>query len=110
MNKQKLWKYTTVVLVTVLMFSLVPEVRLFGLFIDAIGIDMLLLLVETQIAIIFFASYNQLVKPVLSNVNVWLEKIDPYYFLPSIAQIRECPVIVLHAAPFLVGLSFILVV
>jgi len=92
------------------MFSLLPEVRLFGLLIDAIGIDVFLLLVETQIAIIFVGIYHQLVKPIFYNVNMWLEKIDPYYFLPSVAQIKECPAIAFHAAPFLIGLSLMLVV
>lgn len=109
-NKKKVWKYISVMLVTVLMFSLAPEVRLFGLLIDSIGIDIFLLLVKTQIAFIFIGVYHQLLKPILSSVNRWLEKIDPYYFLPSVSQIKECPVIVFHAAPFLIGLSFMLVV
>lgn len=36
----------------------------------------------------------------------WLEKHDPYFFIPTISQIKNCPGIVSHAMPGLVAIYF----
>ena len=92
------------------MLSLAPEVRLFGLLVDAIGIDAFILLLESQLIVLFLGFYHQKVSPIISYLNAKLEKWDPYYFVPSVLQIRQYPPLALHSAPFLVSLYLMLIV
>ncbi len=36
----------------------------------------------------------------------WIERYDPYFFIPKISQIKRCPGIVSHSVPGLVSLYF----
>jgi hypothetical protein len=95
--------------VTFLLFSFAPEVRIFGLMIDAIGIDLFLYLLETQLVIFFIVIFQRWIKPILFKMHLRLGKMDPYYFVPSMRLIKQCPAIMFHAAPFLVSVTFLLV-
>ena len=102
MNKKNVWKLLTFGVVFLLMISVSSEVRLLGIFIEAVGLDMFVLLFEVQLLAIFLALYNRLVRPVLRRVNRIFERIDPYYFVPSVVMIRKCPAMFMHSVPLLV--------
>lgn len=102
MDKKKMWKVLTLGVVFLLMISVSPEVRLLGLFIEAIGLDMFVLLFEVQILAIFLAFYNGSVRPMLVRVTATFERMDPFYFSPSMAIIRKCPAMMMHSVPLLV--------
>lgn len=108
MSRKQIWKYITLTVVTLLIFSTAPEVRIFGLFIDVIGLDMFLLLVEVQVVVLILGLYHQWLRPVLINLNLYLEKMDPYYFIPSLELLKKYPPMIFHAVPFLVGMYFML--
>ncbi|MGA7437096.1 MAG: hypothetical protein WBW32_03080 [Luteibacter sp.] len=109
MNKKKIWKYLTLVVVTVLLFSLMPEVRIFGFFIDAIGLDTFLMLIEAQLAVLILGHCHQWIRMLLNSINLQIEKIDPFYFMPSLDTFKKYPPIAFHAVPFLIGMHFIFV-
>ncbi len=108
MNRKRFWKIVTLAVVFLLMISVSYEIRLLGIFIETIGLDMFILLFEVQILAIFISFYNQLVRPVLVRVNWALNRIDPYYFVPSIDTIKKCPAILVHSVPLLVPCYLIL--
>lgn len=107
MNKPKLWKYLTLIVGTYLMMSFIPEIRVIGTLIEAMGLDMFLLLMETQAIAIITCFYRDRFEPIFKWANLKLEQLDPFYFIPSRKQITKCPHIIYRAAPFLVGSSFI---
>ncbi len=47
-------------------------------------------------------SFSVITKP----ARKWLEQHDPYFFIPTAAQVRDCPGIVSHAIPGLVPIYF----
>ena len=104
--KKKTWKYATAFLVIMLAFN--PGTVELALFIDAIGLDMLLLLFEVQIVAIIIFIFEISIKPMLTRVNTLLMKIDPNYFMPSREIIIEYPPMIYHAIPFLVSTYWIL--
>jgi hypothetical protein len=110
MRKKDIWKYLTLAIATILMLSLAPEVRLFALLVDAIGIDVFILLLESQVIVLFLGLYHQKVSPIVSYLDAKLKKWDPYYFVPSVSQIRQYPPLAFHSAPFLVGLYLMFIV
>ena len=89
MNRKRFWKVLTVAVVFLLMISVSAEIRLLGIFIQAVGMDMFVLLFEIQLLAIFLAFYNGLVRPILGRVNRLFERIDPYYFVSSMVTIRK---------------------
>ncbi|MCH1930955.1 hypothetical protein L9G16_12230 [Shewanella sp. A25] len=107
MTHKKIWKLFTAVVVTILLFALTPELRLLGLFIDGIGLDAFLLLLEVQFLAIAIMLYQERLKPFLLQLMKLCEKWDPYYFVPSISQIRAYPALIAHAIPFMVALCFL---
>ena len=108
MNRTKIWKYLTIFVATYLMLSVAPEIRLFGIIIDAIGFDVIILLIGAQIIVTVTLLYHGKLKPLLNWLNAKLEMLDPLYFIPSWRQLKAYPPIIFHAFPFLVGLSFII--
>jgi len=93
-----------------LTFSILPEVVALGLFIDVIGMDMFVLMIQAQIGVIFIGFYSQYLKPMLSTINNFLYRIDPYYFIPSKAMIKKYPMIVMHMVPFVVAINMLVFV
>ncbi|MDO8291002.1 MAG: hypothetical protein Q7T44_17445 [Parvibaculum sp.] len=108
MNKKRIWEILTLGVVFILVISVSPEVRLLGMFIEVIGLDMFVLLFEVQILAILLASYHRLLRPIIMRVNALLERLDPFYFISSSATLRACPAMIMHSVPFLV--SFYLIV
>ena len=90
------------------MLSFMPEIRFLGIIIDAIGIDVFFMLFIGHAAIFYNLIYKGKIKPMLFFVNKKLESFDPLYFIPTAAQIRQCPQLLLHAVPFLLSTLFLL--
>lgn len=107
MNKDKVWKYLTVGVATILMLSIFPEIRVLGLFIDAIGLDLLLITVEGYLVMVFAFIYHGQIRPLLAWLNERCKKVDPYYFVPKNAQLRFCPQLAFHSVPKLISASTI---
>ena len=63
--------------------------------VDLVGVELFLSLV--------FGGVLWRVKQVLTAVNAFLERLDPFYFIPSRHQVASCPGILVHAVPFLVS-------
>lgn len=102
MKRKRFWKVLTLGVVFLLMISVSPEIRLLGIFIEAVGMDMFVLLFEVQLLAIFLAFFNGLVRPVVRRANQIFERIDPYYLVPSMVTIRKCPAMFMHSVPLLV--------
>lgn len=102
MNKKGKWRLATLLLATILLLSLHPEVRALGLFIEVMGLNIYILLIEAQFLLIVGALYRHRIKPALIAINAFFESADSFYFIPSRALIRTYPPIVLHMVPFLV--------
>ena len=84
--------------------SAAPELFLLSSIIDAIGLDAFILLCEMQIATLIYTYFGQHIFFLLRFVNTLLQKVDPYYFIPNKCMLEECPHIVFHALPLLVGI------
>ena len=110
MDKKRFWKYLTVVIVGMLTISILPEVVALGLFIDAVGMDIFILMIQAQIGVIFIGFYSCWLKPILTRINNFLYRKDPYYFIPSKAHIKKYPLIVMHMVPFAVAINMLVFV
>jgi len=62
---------------------------------DALGAELFLtsLIVGLRMLPIWF---------IFDRLNKLIERLDPYFFVPSVRQIRDCPPIAVHALPFFV--------
>jgi hypothetical protein len=108
MEKKNWWKLATVMVTTVLLLSLHPEIRAIGLLVGAMGMDAFVLFFEAQLLLIIGITYRQKIRPMLLRANSVAEKLDPFYFIPSRDLVRRYPPIAVHAIPFFVGLYFLL--
>jgi len=105
--KKSAWKIVTLLVVGTLIFN--PELVAFGMFIDYVGLDLFLLLLEVQVVTLFGYYFQNWIKPALKLVMKFLQKFDPYFFIPSRNVISKFPVILCHAIPgyFVIYLSFV---
>jgi hypothetical protein len=108
MTKKKIWKYLTILVTIYLMLSLAPEIRMFGAIVDVIGLDVFFLLLGSYLVIALKQIYEGGLKWMLSWLNEKFERIDPFYFVPTINQLKECPQLIFHSVPFFVSVSFLL--
>jgi hypothetical protein len=95
--KKSLWKVLS--FLVILFFLLKPEYIALGLFIDAIGLDIFLLLLEVQFIAVSGYWFQNWLKPILKPIYLLFIKIDPYFFIPSKSVIKKMPSILLHAVP-----------
>ncbi len=101
--KKSFWKIATVIVAGLLILN--PEALALGVFVDAMGLDVLLLALEVQVAAVFGCFFHSRVKPVLMPVYRFFQKIDPYFFIPTKNVIGQYPSILCHAAPGFMALS-----
>lgn len=99
--RSKIFKFVVLAVIFCLFFTMAPEVRILLILIDAIGFDTFVLLCEVQIVAFFYTYFGQHFAAFFKRINKRLEKIDPYYFIPSKNMIQEFPPIIFHAVPFL---------
>ena len=95
--KESLWKVLT--FMVVMFFLLRPEYMALGLFIDAIGLDIFLLLLEAQFIAVSGYYFQNWLKPVLKPIYLSVKKVDPYFFIPTRTVITKMPYILLHTVP-----------
>lgn len=95
--KKSLWKLTT--FLVVVFFLLKPEFMMLGLFIDGIGLELFLLLLEVQFVAVGGYYFREWFKPVLKPIYVRFQKIDPYFFVPTKSSLAKIPGMMLHAIP-----------
>ena len=79
-----------------------PEWLALGLFIDAIGLEMFVMLLQAQVISIVSYYFNVWFKPVFKPFYRFIDKHDPYFFVPTKIGVKECPALLCHAMPFLV--------
>lgn len=109
-SKRNLWKIATLVATALLMSSVMPEMVAFGVFVQAMGLEILLPLFEVQIILMLGYVFRTQIKPVLTYVHGILTAIDENYFIPSRELVRACPSIIWHAIPGLVSLYWLLII
>jgi hypothetical protein len=100
-SKKILWKVTAFLIVCFLLSN--PELFSLALFIDAIGIEIFVILLEVQIIAIGGYYFRVWFKPVIKPFYMFIVKHDPYFFIPTRTIVKECPALCFHAVPFLVA-------
>lgn len=83
-----------------------PEVRVLGMLIEVIGVDMFLAIIGGHIIFLARWAYIKSLQPILHFCNYFFEKIDPYYFVAKGKDVAECPQLILHAVPCFIGILF----
>ena len=106
LKNEKFWKAASIIITTCLLMAVMPEVRLLGLLIELMGLDMLLMVIGGYFLFPLKWAYSKSIRPVLYHANSVLEKLDPYYFVARRKDIAECPQLIVHAVPCLIGLIF----
>ena len=105
-KNKKFWKVASVIISTCLIMAVMPEVRLLGIFVEVMGLDMILMIIGGYFLFPLKWVYSKSISPAIHFVNSVLEKVDPYYFVARRKDIAECPQLIVHTVPFLVGLIF----
>ena len=95
--KKSLWKVLTFMAVMFFLFR--PEYMALGLFIDAIGLDIFLMLLEVQFIAVSGYYVQNWLKPIFKPVYISIKKVDPYFFIPTRKVVTKIPSILLHAVP-----------
>ncbi len=99
---QKFWKVAT--FVTVLILLAKPELIYFGIFIDGIGLELFLLLIEVQCIATLGYIVKSWLNPIINLFSIIVSKLDPYFFIPTKKVRQEYPLLLMHALP---GVVFI---
>lgn len=77
-----------------------PEVAVFSvdlfLLLDALGAELFLLC--------FAVGAHLYVRMFICSIRTFIERLDPYFFIPSRHQVVECPGISVHAIPGYISL------
>ncbi|QHS13469.1 hypothetical protein [Shewanella sp. Arc9-LZ] len=97
--KKWMWKIATILVMGVLILN--PEFVALALFVDAVGLDLFLLLFEVQIVAVIGYYFHAWFKPVLRSFYKCLLKFDPYFFIPTKDSVGKSPIILCHAVPFM---------
>jgi hypothetical protein len=73
--KNKVWKYATAFVVALIILN--PEMAELALFIDAIGLELFLMLLEVQVIALAGALFHTSIKPIsILTKRVWLKLIN----------------------------------
>lgn len=102
--KNKIWKYLTAFVV--LFFILNPEFAQLGLFIDAIGLEMFLMLLEVQFLALLGVFFNTKIKPIFSYIK---KSYSQHFMIFSLSDIKEKPESLMLAVPSSATLMHVLV-
>lgn len=100
--KDKAWKYATAVVVVLIILN--PEMIELALFIDAVGLEMFLMLIEVQVSAIIGAFLNNKIKLVISILKYFVEKCFLVDFLKRIKDGNEILILSLHSEAALMHL------
>ncbi|MES9940803.1 MAG: hypothetical protein ABW104_10490 [Candidatus Thiodiazotropha sp. 6PLUC2] len=103
--KKKAWKYATAAVFVLIIFN--PEMIELALFIDAIGLEVFLMLLEVQVLAILGALLNSKVRPVTSTLKHFLEK---SFRVDSLKRIKEDAESLFFSLPSEAALMHLLVI
>jgi hypothetical protein len=67
--------------------------------IDLVGVELFLTL--------FFGAFLWRFRVAANVIKSALERLDPFFFIPTRSQVVSCPTLLIHAVPGLVGLCLI---
>ena len=85
--KSKIWKYLTAFVVLLIILN--PEMVQLALFIDAIGLEMFLMLLEVQILAVVSVFFNNKIKPLLNFIKCFYVNYIPSVTLKNIKETPE---------------------
>lgn len=71
--KTKTWKVATSLVVVIILFN--PEMAGLGLFVDAVGLEMFLLLLQVQALVILGVLLNTKIRPVFHYIKIESERL-----------------------------------
>mgnify|MGYP000093997600 CR=1 FL=1 len=97
MLKKWIWKLLTLVFIGFLVVN--PELAGLAMFIDAVGLEVFLMLLEVQLVAVFGFYFNSWFKPILLPIYKKLQSIDPYFFIPKFQHVKQVPALFCHAIP-----------
>jgi hypothetical protein len=67
--------------------------------IDLVGVELFLMF--------FFAGFRWRLRVAVNVVKAALERMDPFFFIPTGSQVISCPTLLVHAVPGLVSMCLI---
>ena len=102
--KESLWKYATAVVVVFMVFN--PELVELALFVNAVGLETFLMLVEVQVLAFLGAILNSKIKPVFTYVK---DLCRCYLLMFSYEKIKQQPNRLLLLVPSQATLMYLLV-
>ncbi|QYJ84468.1 hypothetical protein K0H80_14570 [Shewanella aegiceratis] len=92
-----MWKLFTLVFIGFLLVN--SELVGLAMFIDVIGLDLFLMLLEVQLIAVFGFYFNSWFKPILLPIYKKIQKLDPYFFIPKYQHVKQLPALFCHAIP-----------
>ena len=84
--KDKIWKYATMVVVLLVMLN--PEMIQFALFVDAVGLEMLLMLLEVQVLTVMAMLFNGQIKAVFGRLKKYIEDTGDFEYASRISELN----------------------
>jgi hypothetical protein len=107
---QKLsWKIPSFLFVIFLLLE--PELVAFAVLLDGIGLEFFVLLLEVQALAVFGYYFQTYFKPVVQPIYKFIQKLDPYFFIPTRSALVQYPTVFVHAIPgfilFSIGVLFV---
>ncbi len=107
--KKSSWKISSFLLVMFLLLE--PEFIAFAIVLDGIGLEFFVLLLEVQAIAVFGYYFQTWFKPIVKPIYKSIQKIDPYFFIPTKSAVAQYPIMLVHAIPgfilFSIGLLFV---
>lgn len=107
--KKSSWKISGFLLVIFLLLE--PEFVFFGVLLDGIGLEFFVLLLEVQVIAVLGYYFQIWFKPIAKPVYKSIQKLDPYFLIPTKSVVTQYPIMLVHAIPgfilFSIGLLFV---
>lgn len=97
------WKIVSFLLVIFLLAK--PEFMTLALFIDGIGLELFVLLLEVQAVAVCGYYFQNFFKPIAKPIYKFAQRFDPYFFIPTKSVIAQYPIVFVHAIPGFIMLS-----
>jgi hypothetical protein len=86
-----------------------PEFIAFAILLDGIGLELFVLLLEVQIIAVFGYYFQTWIKPIAKSVYKSIQKLDPYFFIPTKSVVSQSPIVFVHTIPGFVLFSIYIV-
>ncbi|GAA0811002.1 hypothetical protein GCM10009111_02830 [Colwellia asteriadis] len=103
------WKMSSFLLVLFLLLE--PEFIAIAVLLDGIGLEFFVLLLEVQAMAVFGYYFQTYLKPIVKPIYKLIQKLDPYFFIPTKSAIVQYPIVFVHAIPgfimFSIGMLFV---